>query len=284
MEDGILLCLFGPQSIGTVSYLAPCHLSDAPPRRGRSSNGIGPPQNYGETNRLGASLSAVLRSNGFSRAWTSHRWQQDPEASSAAGRGECGVGKAGSIVRLSSGLELDHAWDCELDSGVSQFFVQPLRMQYVFQGKSRADRPDALVVTADGLEIREVKHEEDASLPENTKRWPIIAELLNAAGISFRVVTDQTIRAPTRKGNVEYIRARRRCGVAPEHIVGALSDRTRIPWASPFLKYCHLQTDYRFTRRAAIRWGLLAVDLDLAPINDLTIVHSGPLHTRTDAP
>ncbi len=193
--------------------------------------------------------------------------------------------KAGSIVRLSSGLELDHAWDCELDSGVSQFFVQPLRMQYVFQGKPRAYRPDALVVTADGLEIREVKHEEDASLPENTKRWPIIAELLNAAGISFRVVTDQTIRAPTRKGNVEYIRARRRCGVAPEHIVGALSDRTRHSVGQSISQVLSSTNGLSVHELcAAIRWGLLAVDLDLAPINDLTIVHSGPLHTRTDAP
>lgn len=193
--------------------------------------------------------------------------------------------KAGGIVYLSSGLELDHAWDCELDGGVSQFFVQPLSVNYVFEGKSRTHWPDALIVAADGLEVREVKHDDEASLPENEQRWPIIAETLNTAGISFRVVTEQAIREPIRKGNVEYIRARRRCNVAPEHLVAALGHRTRQivgESASQVLSSANGLSVQELC--AAIRWGLLAVDLDLAPFDGRTVILQGPRHIRGDTP
>lgn len=193
--------------------------------------------------------------------------------------------KAGGIVHLSSGLELDHAWDCELDGGVSQFFVQPLTVKYVFEGKTRTHCPDALIVAADGLEVREVKLGEEASLPENEKRWPIIAETLNAAGISFRVVTEHTIREPIRKGNVEYIRRRRRCDVAPEHIVEALGHRTRRFVGQSASQVLSAENGLSVQELcAAIRWGLLAIDLDLAPIDGRTVILAGPRLMKGDTP
>jgi hypothetical protein len=178
-------------------------------------------------------------------------------------------------MRLTSTLELDHVVDCELDGCVSRMVEQPVWLKYHNGIKAQRHKPDLYVVWQGNPEFREVKYEAQAAEPDNEARWPYIADAFNSLGFSYRVVTEATIREPTRHSTVWRIYEDRLAPLPPASNIYQLCNCLRQD-GSMTLEQLQSVIDIQVDQlHALIRRGLLATDLN-HPIGPKMRFHLGP--------
>jgi len=176
--------------------------------------------------------------------------------------------KGGRVLRLTSGLEFDHALDGELDGSVERMVEQPIWLRFVTSERARRHRPDLLLVRAAGWEFTEVKFEEEAAEPENEARWPLIGAALNSLGYSYRVVTERHIRHPVRHATVWRIFEDRHTPTpAPDVLWPLLRGLGGGEGRTLAQMRLILPTLTREQAHALVRQGVLAVDLN-QPVGD----------------
>lgn len=133
----------------------------------------------------------------------------------------------GGPLPFHSFLELD--WLRLLDASleIERFLPQPPTIEYRLDGETRAYTADTLVVVGGAAVMVEVKFLEDATDPENLRRWPAIRDRFAAEGYGFRIATEAFIQAEPRRSNVAFLRSFRSWQPTPElafQIATALQD------------------------------------------------------------
>lgn len=113
----------------------------------------------------------------------------------------------GGSLPFHSFLELD--WLRLLDAvhEVEHFLAQPPTIEYRLDGQTRAYTADTLVIIGGAAVMVEVKFLEDATDPENLRRWPAIRDRFAAEGYGFRIVTEAFIQAEPRRSNIAFLRS-----------------------------------------------------------------------------
>lgn len=120
------------------------------------------------------------------------------------------------LVPWESQLERDYLYLLEADPQVIAYFAQPERLPYLLHGRRHTYVPDLEIVRAgDHRSIEEVKYEKDAVDPENQEAFAIFRRLYAERGISYRVVTEATIRQQPQLSNVRKLLRHRLCRPTP---------------------------------------------------------------------
>ena len=129
--------------------------------------------------------------------------------------------------------------------------------------------PDLLVARETSLECIDLAYEGSAGLPENEVRWQAIGTALAAIGIGYRILTERHIRRQPLRGNVatvfraRHVRVTREAAEAAAALVGAVPALSlRELMAQSGLDANHVWS--------LVRQGLLAVDLEAAPLGPAT--------------
>lgn len=113
--------------------------------------------------------------------------------------------KMGRSLHWESKLERDRFHQLEFERDVISFREQPFTVSFVLDGKRCKYTPDIEVKRLNGIFIEEVKPEEKLSCPELQARLAALAEVFEAQGAQFRVVTERTIRREPYLTNVNAL-------------------------------------------------------------------------------
>ncbi len=120
------------------------------------------------------------------------------------------------LVPWESQLERDYLYLLEADPQVIAYFAQPERLPYLLHGRRHTYVPDLEIVrVGDHRSIEEVKYEKDAADPENQEAFAIFRRLYAERDISYRVVTEATIRRQPQLSNVRKLLRHRFCFPSP---------------------------------------------------------------------
>lgn len=174
-------------------------------------------------------------------------------------------------MRSTSSLQFDCMQWLEIDPGTRAMCERPLRLRCRFGEAWRSHVPDLLVARETGLECIDLAYEGNAGLPENEARWRTIGTALTAIGIGYRVLTDRHIRRQPLRGNVatvfraRHVRVIQKAAEAAAALVGAV----------PALSVHELMAQSGLDANqvwSLVRHGLLAVDLEAAPLGRATRV------------
>ncbi len=177
----------------------------------------------------------------------------------------------GRSMRSTSSLQFDCMQWLEIDPGTRAMCERPLRLRCRFGETWRSHVPDLLVARETGLECFDLAYEGNAGLPENEVRWRTIGTALTAIGIGYRVLTDRHIRRQPLRGNVatvfraRHVRVTQKAAEAAAALVGAV----------PALSVHELMAQSGLDANqvwSLVRHGLLAVDLEAAPLGRATRV------------
>lgn len=114
--------------------------------------------------------------------------------------------KQGRQIWCESLNELNYAHLLDIDSGVLDFEHQPLKLNYVLDGKKRRYTPDFRVIRATGNQLIEVKPHDKAISLEWRQRFQAIAPEAHELGYEFKVVTDRMINLEPQLNNVKLLR------------------------------------------------------------------------------
>jgi hypothetical protein len=131
--------------------------------------------------------------------------------------------KSQRMLRAASRGERENFLHNELDTQVTTFVEQPVRLCYRDQqGKPRYYRPDCLVVRNGTFEFQEVKLEEDAKREENDVRWKVIGPAFNSLGFGFRVLTELQLRREPLWSNIKTIWRDRLAPIPPSTLLDSV--------------------------------------------------------------
>jgi hypothetical protein len=125
--------------------------------------------------------------------------------------------KNGRSVWWESQIERDFIYLLEFDSEVLSYQEQPLRIQYVRDGRLHKYTPDFLVNRADRKQIIEVKPERKAQELESIVIFRILAAICRREGYEFLVATDTMIRVQPRLNNIKMLWRYSRTPILPQH-------------------------------------------------------------------
>lgn len=134
------------------------------------------------------------------------------------------------LVPWESQLERDYMYLLEADPQVIAYFAQPERLPYHLRGQPHTYVPDLEIVwMGNRRSIEEVKYEEDAADPENQEAFAVFRRLYAENGITYRVVTETTIRRQPQLSNIRKLLRHRLCRPSPAQMkaVDRLISRTR---------------------------------------------------------
>jgi hypothetical protein len=124
--------------------------------------------------------------------------------------------KMGRLIPWESQLERDYMYLLEANPQVIAYFAQPERLPYLLRGQRHTYVPDLEIVWTDNRRsIEEVKYEEDAADPENQEAFAVFRRLYAEDGITYRVVTETTIRRQPQLSNVRKLLRHRLCRPSP---------------------------------------------------------------------
>jgi hypothetical protein len=184
--------------------------------------------------------------------------------------------KADRIVHARSSLEMDHFLDCELDSSVTTFCEQPLKLRYRLDGRVLEHQPDALVLCDSGPhELRVIRYERQASTPENERYWQAIGPAVAALGLVYRVRTDQFLRSPIRRSNIKTIFEHRHAPVPSKAVLENIQTQHFSNAARPIRDILNDNPDITLAQvYALIRrqyWFIINLNAPLGPETLLTL-------------
>ena len=175
----------------------------------------------------------------------------------------------GRSIRSTSSLQFDCMQWFEVDPGTWAMCERPLRLRCRFGTAWRSHVPDLLVARDTGLECIDLAYEGNAGLPENEARWRAVGTALAAIGIGYRILTERHIRRQPLRGNIatvfraRHVRVPREAAEAAAALVGAV----------PGLPVDELTAQSGLDANqvwSLVRQGLLAVDLETAPLGSAT--------------
>jgi TnsA endonuclease N terminal len=174
-------------------------------------------------------------------------------------------------VHWESLLERDYYYLLEIDSDVISYREQPLKIEYILDGKKHRYTPDLLVERRCKRQIIEVK------LEEKVKKYDLLfriaSEICARNGYEFVVVTDETIRVQPRLNNVKVLWRYSRTQIRPQHQI-TCQELLTIKSEVALGKIIELLGNGGAGTRVAyalLYWGVLSVDL-MKPINKDSLV------------
>lgn len=113
--------------------------------------------------------------------------------------------KLGRQVWYESPLERDFIHLLELDTTVTFYEEQPLKIHYTVNGRSRYYTPDFLVIRPPIKQIVEVKPEGKILSEKNQQIFRVASQACYREGCEFVVATDTKIRVQPRLDNIKVL-------------------------------------------------------------------------------
>jgi hypothetical protein len=175
------------------------------------------------------------------------------------------------MMQTDSLLEAEAIHVLELDSRVIRFIEQPVDFRYRLNGVAARYIPDLYVDHGNWAEFWEIKFEDEASEPENEAHWKAIGEALSSRGYGYRVITERHLRREPRRSNVKVIFNARHAR-PPGPAVDALTPLLARQGALTIRQCCEGAGLTEKNVHHLVRIGLLAIDLDGAPLSLDTVV------------
>ena len=176
----------------------------------------------------------------------------------------------GRSMRSTSSLQFDCMRWLEIDPGTWAMCERPLRLRCRVGEAWRSHVPDLLIAGKAGLECIDLAYEGNAGLRENEVRWRAVGAALAAIGIGYRVLTERHIRRQPLRGNVATVFRARHVRVPQE-----AAEAAALVGAMPGLSVHELMAQSGLDANqvwSLVRQGLLAVDLEAAPLGPATRV------------
>lgn len=109
--------------------------------------------------------------------------------------------KNNRLLHYRSGYELDVYKALENIQSVKEYYVEPLKIGYLFEGKKHTYNPDLVIIYDDNhKEIWEIKPSNQTDLPKNNAKWVACDNYCQARGWKFVVVTEKGINKLKKAG------------------------------------------------------------------------------------
>ena len=109
------------------------------------------------------------------------------------------------MIHWESTIERDAFILMDADIKVKEFYEQPVKIEYTFNGETRDHYPDALIVTEHDPTFIEIKSKQD-SLKENMmQRTSILSTHLATKGYGYTVLTEEDIRHGPKLANARMV-------------------------------------------------------------------------------
>ena len=100
----------------------------------------------------------------------------------------------GKEMHYRSGYECDVYEALENIENVLSYYVEPIKVGYLFEGKSHQYNPDLIVKFIDGhTEVWEIKPSNQTDLPKNHAKWSACDSYCQSRGWKFVVMTERGI-------------------------------------------------------------------------------------------
>lgn len=109
------------------------------------------------------------------------------------------------MIAFESLLERDFVYLLDFDPLVTWYEEQPVRIEYVHEGKNLHYTPDFLLVEQQKSVLVECKPERFVDTDENRRKFTIARKWCQEKDWQFRIVTEQEIRAGYRLQNVKLL-------------------------------------------------------------------------------
>lgn len=182
--------------------------------------------------------------------------------------------KNDTSVWWESQIERDFIYLLEFDNEVLSYQEQPLRIQYVLNGRIHYYTPDFLVRRGHRKQIIEVKPEAKASSEFWRELFSAVASVFHQDGYEFLVATDNIIRIQPRLNNIKLLWRYARTTISPQHRVYCnqmLRDRDQIELKEliQFFAYKNVGEQVVY---ALLYWGYIETNL-MCPINPHSIIN-----------
>ena len=131
-------------------------------------------------------------------------------------RGKFPSRKMGRMIHWESQLERDAIMLFEFSPGIAAYREQPLKTQYVIDGKVRRYTPDfELTFNSGSKELIEIKPAQKLLCREELRRFACIQGHLNANGHVFRILTEREIRQSVLLENLNVLLRYRQAALTP---------------------------------------------------------------------
>ncbi len=175
------------------------------------------------------------------------------------------------LIPWESQLERDYMYLLEANPQVIAYFAQPERLPYLLHDRRHTYVPDIEIVwVGNHRSIEEVKYEEDAADPENQEAFAVFRRLYAERGITYRVVTERTIRRQPQLSNVRKLLRHRLCQPSPAQMkaVGRLASELRLTTYDELVKALAALTD---SPAGMLGWLILNGHFDFDRSRHLTL-------------
>jgi len=102
--------------------------------------------------------------------------------------------KNNRLVHYRSGYELEVYQALEKINDVKEYYVEPIKIGYLFEGKKHTYNPDLVIIYQDNhKEIWEIKPSNQTDLPKNNAKWVACDNYCQSKGWRFVVITEKGI-------------------------------------------------------------------------------------------
>lgn len=125
--------------------------------------------------------------------------------------------KMDELIWSESQLELDYIYLLEFDPEVLSFQEQPFPIFYERAGKRHRYTPDFLVERPTGIQLVEVKTEEQRTKEKNVYLFNAVTPVIRWRGYEFLIATERMIRAQPRLENIKLLTKYSRTPIDPHH-------------------------------------------------------------------
>jgi hypothetical protein len=141
-------------------------------------------------------------------------------ARKVSGRGGNMIGrfpslKMGRMIAFESLIEQDYLFLLDFEPDVLNFTEQPVKIEYIWEGKELHYTPDFHVIRKTGEEFVECKPQALVRCDENQRKFKAAREWCQSQGWGFRVVTGEEIRAGNRLNNIKLLTRHARICIPP---------------------------------------------------------------------
>lgn len=98
------------------------------------------------------------------------------------------------LLHYRSGYELEVYKALEKIPDVKEYYVEPIKIGYLFEGKKHTYNPDLVIIYQDNhKEIWEIKPSNQTDLPKNNAKWVACDNYCQSRGWRFVVITERGI-------------------------------------------------------------------------------------------
>ena len=120
------------------------------------------------------------------------------------------------MIAFKSLIEQDYLFLLDFDPEVTSFCEQPVKIEYVWEGKALHYTPDFQVIRSMGKEYVECKPQKQVDREENQRKFRAAREWCQQQGFQYRVVTDEAIRSGHRLNNIKLLTRHARVHFPPD--------------------------------------------------------------------